>query len=150
MAFVFLSLEERYLKEQSAAGHIICAITRLLSTLGYTMAIFLMMDHNQCKYLKFLNIVHYLKLHWVFCVCCKYIVTDQRNQIKESDDEKSYASTNEVTSRLNLQIETNDRNMNTPDSVLDTYDGSVQHQHLNIVGMELSLETVTINKEDHD
>ena len=73
-------------------------------TLSWTYSMYLMMDHNQIKYVMFLSAVKYLKCHWI-CCCWRHKVIDQLNElnlklkrkIKHKKNELSKATTNDVT-----------------------------------------------------
>ena len=49
-------------------------------SMAMSYSIYLMMDHNKEKYLKFLRWTSYLKLHWI-CCCWRHIVIDQLNEV---------------------------------------------------------------------
>ena len=47
-----------------------------------------MMDHNQCKYEKFLQIVHCLKMDRIFCLCLCFPVGDHDCNWNSDDKDK--------------------------------------------------------------
>ena len=97
--------------------------------LNYSM--YLMMDHNERKYFKFLRVIHWMKLHWI---CCKwrYIVAEQLHGF---DDDS--------------ETTTQRRTTNTKSSKMDTTDLS-HHVGIKIseIDMQISAETTTINEDD--
>ena len=47
---------------------------------------YLMMDHNEEQYIKFLKRIHRFKCHWIFCCCCRFMVDEQLNQLLEFEE----------------------------------------------------------------
>ena len=106
-------------------------------TLSWAYSMYLMMDHNQRKYLKFLSIIKHLKFHWI-CCCWRYKVIDQLNElniklgrnIKHSKHGSSRETTNDVTSSdKDEQIE------------LETCNGSSDQNH-STVNTENNVENI--------
>ena len=91
---------------------------------------YLMMDHNEKQYLKLIRIIYYLRLQWIFCVCCRYIVTEQVNDLKNVTNEKEKDADIIADGNLN-KIDSNSDGKNqteltvvtltpTPDNGIDT------------------------------
>ena len=87
------------------------SIVETVRSLSITIAIYLMMDHNEDEYIKFLKIVHCLRFH---AICCKYrnMVIDQLDELDMIDIEINSGNnipTNELTT-----IDTRIRDISCP------------------------------------
>jgi len=61
--------------------HLLCLYQLFILSVCYSM--YLMMDYNQKQYTKFLKMVYFLKLHWIFCCYWRYIIAEQLNELNE-------------------------------------------------------------------
>ena len=117
-------------------------------TMSYSM--YLMMDHNQAQYFKFLRCIRCLRIHWM---CCKwrYIVTDPLNELdpkggEENDIKVASRSSDGVTNETYMErkLETNETNGEKSNANL--------HQDLvrnYAVHSDLSTHTQCVAKYDH-
>ena len=99
------------------------SIARQLVSLSISVSMYLMMDHNNKQYLKFLKIIYFFRFHWM-CCCCRYLVMDQMNSTSET---------------VKIISENNGNNKN-PESQFQT-NVSVEHQKIELP--ELSAATKT-------
>ena len=61
----------------------VSATASVIAQTAVSCSMYLMMDHNEKEYERFLKIIYYSRLHWI---CCKwrYIVTKELNKMHES------------------------------------------------------------------
>ena len=102
-----------------------CTISILLS-----VSMYLMMDHNVDKYIKFLSIFRILKLHWI-CLCCKwrYFVIEQLEEL-HSNDGGTFET--EIDRKKKTSFDT--KNIS-----------STEEKQIQKTGMELSIEVTMTN-----
>ena len=65
--------------------HAINFVSWHIQTLTLTFCMFIMMDHNQSTYYSFLRVLYLTKLYWIGCCCCKHMVIQQLNAMKEQN-----------------------------------------------------------------
>ena len=93
-------------------------------TVSLSFAMYLMMEHNESEYIKFLKLIYHLKLH--FCCCrCRFIVMEQLEDLDKDVKQISvgYEGSKDMTPASHETIEP---------------------EKLNVNGMELSIETTKV------
>ena len=88
------------------------SIVQTIWSSSITIAMYLMMDYNEDKYIKFLKLVHCLRFH---VVCCKYrnMVTDQLDELVISDIE-IISGNNHPTNELTIDTKIRDNSCPGP------------------------------------
>ena len=90
---------------------------------------YLMMDHNEKQYHKFLKLLYYSKVYYL-CCCCKNMVIEQLNTLKDNE-----------TNNNEEEID------HDKTSIFETRNASIDDQKIVKNGMELSAQTITINEK---
>ena len=101
-----------------------------------SLAMFLMMDHNEGAYVNFLKIIYTLKLHWI-CCSCKSIVKEHLNEL----DIASQFAKRAKSASMDLS---NDQNI-TPSSIFESSNISTQGPKVTANVMELSVNTTNVS-----
>ena len=130
-------------------GHISSqVVTDIVETFSFCMVVFtvnvsmyLMMEHNRKRYVKFLRVLHYYRIDWI-CYCCKGMV---ESQLKEHDGDIENKMIQQYRKdQVNLKID--NKNSNTAqetDSMFETCDESVKAMPSNRI--RISVDTTVIN-----
>ena len=120
-----------------------CSFTVLLSLLGafsigflittmslsMNVSMYLMMDHNESKYIKFLKCMNRFKMD-IFCYCCcRYMIIQQLNELDPNSN----------NNQVNLDVNNNTGNHNNCDS-----DESVDDCRIKATENENSIATTIV------
>ena len=84
-------------------------IALVVASVAVSASMYLMLDHNEAKYQKFLYVIVWMNLHWI---CCKwrFIVMDQLNETDHGNESNSIPTMRQK-------------------SMFDTIDNSMLHQN---------------------
>ena len=111
-----------------------------------SFAMYLMMEHNQDKYVKFLRVIRKLRLYWLCCCCgCRRIVIEQLNGLDiPSKFRMTSASPTTPTAPTDDEVDGEGEEHGEDDSIFETCNNSLPDQKLEWNGMELSVESTRL------
>ena len=109
---------------ESVWGEVINNFLTNAGIVAISFAMYLMMEHNEAKYVKFLRLIQYFKLNYI---CCKYlyIVDDQLKELAVNDETDMAISIGERKEKREKDYVEN-TNYDTRDQTLPTIAGPPQ------------------------
>ena len=126
-----------FLPKESSITYVLLIMMGGLSSISLCYSMFLMQQHNDYEYKKFLKILHNFYLHYI-CCCCKSIIIYELelDLVKQIKNQQSVnANSNNVTG---------DKNTTKEDTLDETNDASPKNIDTNINPYELSIQTATV------
>ena len=92
------------------------------ATIFYSISMYLMMEHNDKAYAKFLRCTYRLKLHYL-CCCYRGIIS---NQVRDSIIEQE-SNEDETTNAVTTKTEGDYKDQNNATTTYETHDISIGH-----------------------
>ena len=110
--------------------------TTQITALSLNLSMYLMMDHNEAEYIKFLRCMNKSKCDYFYYCCCRFMILEQLR----------YLDTDSDLNRIELEV--NGDGDPSGSSQWETRHQSVQDYHIQTTGNEISIETTIVQNED--
>ena len=111
-------------------------LTTQITTLSLNLSIYLMMDHNEAEYIKFLKCMNKSKCDYFYYCCCRYMNIEQLNYLDPDSD----------INRIELEVKGDGDPSGS--SQWETRHESAQDYHIKTTGNEISIETTVAQNKD--
>ena len=91
----------------SVSYQVISQLSIAITTISYTIVIFLMMDDNVAHYLRFLKVMYHTRLRYI-CCCWAHTITDQIDELVGDNTEHGLKEIDEYIESTKFETRTND------------------------------------------